>query len=633
MASFPYLALHQGPTVTIAPTIARVEAHLAAFPKGEKPYRADKAIAGDTVAVRFDGTTVAVAKEMLAKALRAQWREEKDAWVLFRTPETLKAFETEEYALRENSLRFGISEAIKKREKPVDLEATATIMNGIIRTQRSSIPTNELENSPMNRLGFALAAELDPRTVARLPMRHRLTFSSVPNGPHQRPMTAKMMAAVKEYWTDTAKLRKLIEFPPEKKGETWPSFYNQIFGIGETSGLTPGKVLLELVRHPEQGLVPSVKAVDQNGTCIMTTIIPLPGPSETVTLPKAIPDVRLTPKDPPRAQIANDAWQSRYGDPVAVDPLEMVWGEMFRAMAAKSRADICLMLTDRELRQSDNSRAAFSSLLQGKYELQADEDRWVGTPARLFSKRALSPSRFALRDLAKRTTKWSSPTMRQWADFYRSVPQGFSALASGWFMQRTGFPLGENGRMAAYIGELLSFQGVHTGTIPLTGELLSPSMLEEMRKMTFDFVPILRDEPSEPTAFDAFEMRLSGASNAQLTFNLTFGWQEFNVVDMGMRMAVRERRDLFVMDQVQDVNIYRGALQRWNLVKERRWPDGRLTTSFQSEIATWSASSKPTSFDQLDEETRAKITGFKNSFIESRGIHREGRRQPPPNEF
>jgi hypothetical protein len=94
-----------------------------------KPYRADKTVLGDTLAVRFNATYLPKAKAMLAESLRAKWREEKDAWVLYRTPETLKAFETEEYALREASVRASIAAAAKSGEEKFDAAPVAEEMS------------------------------------------------------------------------------------------------------------------------------------------------------------------------------------------------------------------------------------------------------------------------------------------------------------------------------------------------------------------------------------------------------------------------------------------------------------------------------------------------------------------------
>jgi hypothetical protein len=135
---------------------------------------------------------------------------------------------------------------------------------------------------------------------------------------------------------------------------------------------------------------------------------------------------------------------------------------MFRGVTPKTGLPICLWFTDREARRSSDFKGAMKQLLQSGFVFKASPEGWIGTPVRLFSKRSQSPSRVGLRDMARRTTKFSSPTMRQWFDFFNTVPNGISTLATEWFFNATGFRLDERKRAVVQLWNALPAESLPT---------------------------------------------------------------------------------------------------------------------------------------------------------------------------
>lgn len=616
----PAILLLQVPTVTIRPKVARIEAHLQEF-VGSKPHRADKSVAGDTLAIRFDKVEAPKARAILAEALRAQWREEKDAWILYRTPETLKAFAEEEFALREASIRAGQAAATAEANAPFDAASVAARINAA-QNETGIGPTDGLQEGPIGRLATRLSSHFEPSVAARLPVYGRVTFADQSPTKLQRPMTEAMRKAVQTYWTEVAEVRKRIDYQVlgTKQGIDWVQS-----GVGNPGNQKPGKTLFELWRG-DFGLELRVWAHDADGWLVSRGRHAFRGVATTPTRVPDIPNVTLQAPVAPTVGLRDPAgpeWQMRFRDPVAVDPLDWVWGEFIRGIAQKSDATICLWFTDRDVPSDDavEFKPQMQALVNGGYTLRFSNNELVGTPNRIASKRTNSVSRFALRDFAMKCSLFQGPDIPVVANFFRAAPNGVERVIGRWFQAKTGRFLTNHERPV-----VLFLDSLPVGARPAVGKEfkftrkdLSPASYRALMLIGDVNPRHLQDQPSEDDRFGEGSVIRNGNANGLMIYNRpTLEWKTFEPMYLGAAMAFLDQPKAFPANYMSALpDAYFGSWTSWELVALRE-PDpvGMRGMVYSVETRAWSADRR-VGFEELPEEVRKKVLEVKEEVLKA----------------
>lgn len=284
------LTLLLPPTVTIAPQIARIEVHLDTMSRAvNQRHRADKNVQGDILALRFENTDPVKARALIAESLRADWREEKGEWVLFRTPETLKAFADEEHASRKELLTRAMKHAQLGLEKPFDAAPVAARLNRAIKEKRGVDVEQVMRNGPLDRLARGLFIECDPAEIAKLRPFDRITYATKSASKLQRAIPESMQKRCKQFWSDFSALQSKVDHGDE----SLPSR----LGAGDGQPYDPGKIIMTVARSSVK-----VNAYGADGRSLgsMTYYMTVPGTVESINIPN-LPDVKV-PREPRNGQ-------------------------------------------------------------------------------------------------------------------------------------------------------------------------------------------------------------------------------------------------------------------------------------------------------------------------------------------
>jgi hypothetical protein len=131
----------------------------------------------DVVIVALRNESFERARSLLSRALNATWTEQGGRWRLHRTPAQQRQDESREFKRRLDSYT-AYQERIKVPSRVVADVANAYVKDLLIHVSTTEGGSSDvLERSPLARAVLRLAAELDPRFLARLPLGRHTVLS------------------------------------------------------------------------------------------------------------------------------------------------------------------------------------------------------------------------------------------------------------------------------------------------------------------------------------------------------------------------------------------------------------------------------------------------------------------------